>query len=442
MDHFHSIIFHYRANLMKKWLFHAAALLFILLFASTIHAASVRVVTFNGTINPASANYLHTSIIDANAAGAECIIVLLNTPGGLLSSTREIVGDFLSAPLPVIVYVSPSGAQSASAGVFITLAAHYSAMAPGTNIGAAHPVTLEGQMDSIMMQKSTNDAAAFIRTISEKRHRNVAWADSAVRKSVSITETEALNGNIIDTVVSSVPQLLEILQGKEFETSSGKRVLATHGATIQAIEPNLQQKLLDILSNPNVTYILMMLGIWGLIFELYNPGLIFPGIIGFISLVLAFYSFNTLPVNYAGAGLIVFAIILFILEIKIVSHGLLAVGGILSLLIGSLFLFQSNSTLEVVSLSWSVVITTIVCTTVFFLFVIGLGIRAQRRKPTTGMQGLVGEIGEAITSLEPDGEVKVHGEIWQAQSAGGTIPRGSKISVVSMQHLKLTVKQI
>jgi membrane-bound serine protease (ClpP class) len=259
---------------------------------------------------------------------------------------------------------------------------------------------------------------------------------------VSITETEALKEHIIDTIAGNIPQLLEILQGKEFETSSGTKILATHGAIIQSIEPTLRQKLLDILSNPNVTYILMMLGIWGLIFELYNPGLIFPGVVGFISLVLAFYSFNTLPVNYAGVALIVFAVILFILEIKIISHGLLAIGGIVSLLTGSLFLFQSNSSLEFVSLSWSVIISTVACTTLFFLFIIGLGIRAQRRKPTTGAQGLVGEIGEAITSLEPDGEVRVHGEIWRATSISGTIPKGSKVAVVSVQNLKLTVRLI
>lgn len=414
----------------------------LLLFHRDLTAATVHVVNFNGSINPASANYLHTALNAASEAGAECVIIRLNTPGGLLSSTRDIVSDLLTSPIPVIVYVAPSGSQAASAGVFVTLASNFAAMAPGTNIGAAHPVLMEGQMDSIMMQKSTNDAAAFIRSISEKRHRNVEWAENAVRKSLSITENEALKQDIIDTTATTLPELLEILQGKSFETSAGSKVLQTHGATIVTIDLSLQQKLLDILSNPNVTYILLMLGIWGLIFELYNPGLIFPGIIGFISLVLAFYSFNTLPVNYAGVALIIFAVILFLLELKIVSHGILAFGGILSLLIGSMFLFQSNSSLEIVSLSWTVIVTTITCTTLFFVFIIGLGVKAQKRKPTTGVQGLIGETGESLSDFDTDsfGEVRVHGEIWKATSTEGTIPRNSKVTVVAFENLKLRVK--
>ena len=411
-------------------------------FTGLLNGAVVRVVNFNGTINPASANYLHSALKDAVDDGAECVIITLNTPGGLLSSTRDIVSDLLTSPIPVIVYVSPSGAQAASAGVFVTLAANYAAMAPGTNIGAAHPVTLEGQMDSIMLQKSTNDAAAFIRSISEKRRRNITWAEDAVRKSVSISENEALKEHIIDTIAASIPQLLKDLDGKEVETSAGKITLSTQGATIQTIELTTRQHLLDILSNPNITYILMMLGIWGLIFELYNPGLIFPGIVGFICLILAFYSFNTLPVNYAGVALIIFAIILFLLEIKIVSHGLLAVGGTVSLILGSMFLFHSDSSLETISLSWSVIALVVGCTTLFFVFVIGLGLRAQRRKPTTGIQGLLGEIGETISPLEPDGEVKVHGEIWKAASVEDNIASGSKVAIVGMENLKLKVRKV
>jgi membrane-bound serine protease (ClpP class) len=422
--------------------------LFTLLFialqmngADSQGSSTVYVVDFNGTINPASADYIHGALDRATESHAQCVVIRLNTPGGLLASTRVIVSDFLTSSVPVVVYVSPSGSQAASAGVFITLAAHIAAMAPGTNIGAAHPVTLEQQMDSVMMEKATNDAAAFIRSISQKRHRNVEWAEDAVRKSLSITETEALQEGIIDTVATSLQDLLVKIDGMTVETSDGNKTLATKNAEIVTVDQSVREKLLDLLSDPNVSYILMMLGIWGLIFELYNPGLIFPGIVGFISLVLAFYSFNTLPVNYAGLALIVFGIVLFILEIKLTSHGLLTAGGIASIFFGSLMLIKVTSPLEGVSISMKVIVSVLVCTAGFFLFIIGAGIRAQRRKPTTGKQGLIGEIGEAASDLSPSGQVKVHGETWNATTIEGTISLGSKVQIVEVLNLHLKVKQ-
>ncbi len=398
--------------------------------------------TIDGTINPAAAEYLHNEIGRAMDNGAQCLIVRLNTPGGLLKSTRVMVSDILDAPLPIIVYVAPAGAQAASAGVFITLAAHIAVMSPGTNIGAAHPVAVGEQMDSIMMAKTTNDAAAFIRTISEKRHRNMAWAEDAVRKSLSITETEALEKHVIDTIASSVALLLDEIDGRVVQLPSGPRTLQTKGAAIVVREKTFQEKILDILSDPNIAYIFMMLGIYGLLFELYNPGAILPGIIGVIGLILAFYSLHTLPVNYAGLGLILFGIILFVLELKITSHGFLTAGGILSLLLGSLMLFQSSSGLDMLTLSWQLVLVVVVMTTIFFVFAIGLGIRAQRRKPTTGSQGLIGEVGIAMTELAPEGEVKVHGEFWRAKAEGPPVPRGSKITVVAVDNLTLTVRTL
>ncbi|MBI4810883.1 MAG: nodulation protein NfeD [Ignavibacteriales bacterium] len=402
----------------------------------------VHVITIDGAINPASADYIHEAILKAEKENAECLVINLNTPGGLLKSTRIIVTDILTSPVPIIVYVSPAGSQSASAGVFITLAAHIAVMAPGTNIGAAHPVTLGDQKDSVMMEKATNDAAAFIRTISEKRQRNIQWAEDAVRKSISITETEALSQNVVDTIAANLHELMKIVDGKEIQTSKQSMTLHTEKAAIIITEKSFQQKILDILSDPNIAYILMMLGIYGLLFELYNPGSILPGIIGFISIVLAFYSMHTLPINYAGLALILFAIVLFLLEIKIVSHGLLTIGGVISLALGSIMLFQTDSLIEFVSVSWEVIIITVILTLVFFLFAIGMGIRAQKRKPTTGIQGIVGEIGEVTHDLRPEGVVKVHGEIWNAISFDGNLRRGTKIKVEGIENLKLTVRKL
>ena len=376
----------------------------------------------------------------ANSTIASSQSVVSITPGGLLKSTRVIVSDILTSKVPVVVYVSPGGSQSASAGVFITLAGHIAAMAPGTNIGAAHPVSLQGEQDSVMTEKATNDAAAFIRTIAEKRNRNLAWAEEAVRKSISITETEALGKNVIDLVARNLDSLLVQIDGKSVEVASGKVTLHTKGATIEQIEMGFSEKILDILSDPNIAYILLLLGVYGLLFELYNPGSILPGVVGGISIILAFYSLHTLPINYAGLALILFAVVLFIAEIKVMSYGLLTVGGVVSLLLGSMMLIRSDSTLEFFSISWSVIITTTALSLVFFSFIIGLGIKAQGRKPATGTEGIVGEVGEALTVLNPNGQVRVHGEVWNAYTRSGKIQKGEKIRVVSMENLTLQVE--
>jgi membrane-bound serine protease (ClpP class) len=412
----------------------------ILVLSSLLFSQEVYVITVESSINPASSSFIHDGIARASAEGAEALILRLNTPGGLLKSTRSIVTDLLEADLPVIVYVSPAGAQAASAGVFITLAGHVAAMAPGTNIGAAHPVSIGQQMDSVMIEKATNDAAAFIRSISEKRHRNVEWAEDAVRKSISISETEALAQNVVDIIAGDIPSLLIDLDGRVVEVRGDPDTLNVKGATVVEVGRSFQDEFLDIISDPNIAYIFMMLGIYGLMFELYNPGSIFPGVVGVISLIIAFYSLHTLPVNYAGVGLIIFAVILFLMEIKIVSHGLLTIGGVVSLAVGSIMLFENNSFLDVVEISWVVILAGVIVTAAFFLFVIGFGIKAQWRKPTTGMQGLRGEEGVAFTELGPEGQVKVHGEIWNATSVSGTIPKDAKIVVVSAQGLRLSVR--
>ncbi len=423
----------------------AAACLTVLLCTASLAPQSGRpvlLVKLDGAINPSSAEFLERSVHDAEQRAAECLIIELNTPGGLLKSTRVIVSAILAAKVPVIVYVAPGGAQAGSAGVFVTLAAHIAAMAPGTNIGAAHPVSLQGGPDSIMNEKATNDAAAFIRSIAEKRNRNLTWAEEAVRKSLSITETEALHQGVIDLIAKSPAELLDRIDGRRVALAEDTVQLATRGARIETEEMTWTERLLDLLSDPNIAYVLFMLGLYGLLFELYNPGSIFPGVVGVISLILAFYSLHTLPINYAGLALIVFAVVLFLLEIKITSHGLLAIGGVISLFLGSIMLIRTPSVLEVVQLSWTVIISGVIVTTLFFTVILTLGLRVQRRKPTTGIEGLVGEVGEAVTALDPSGTVRVHGELWQADTAGSRIPKGRPVRVAEVRGLSLRVEEI
>jgi len=411
----------------------------------------VDVIKLDGTINPASADYIHDGIKKASDENAECIIIQLNTPGGLLKSTRNIVSDMLTSKIPVVIFVYPSGAQAASAGVFITLAANISAMAPGTNIGAAHPVTIsqEGspnKKDSldIMMEKMTNDAAAFIRSIAEKRHRNLDWAEKAVRQSVSLSETEALSEKVIDLISRNMDTLLVQLDGREVETNAGIKTIHTKNAEVRFTGMNLIEKLLDIISDPNLAYILLTLGFYGLLFELYNPGSIFPGIVGVIFLILAFYSLSSLPINYAGLALIIFGLILFVAEIKIVSHGLLTAGGIISFLIGSLMLINTTVSFEFVQISLSIIITVTVLTALFFIFAIGKGIAAQRRKPTTGSEGLIGESGVALTKLHSGatGQIMLHGEIWKAECTNEEVKDGENVKVIGIKDLVLKVKKV
>jgi membrane-bound serine protease (ClpP class) len=388
----------------------------------------VHVVKVEGVINPVSADFVVKSLKEAQEAGAECLVIQLDTPGGLMESMRQIIKEILNSTIPVVVYVHPSGSRAASAGVFIAYAAHIAAMTPGTNIGAAHPVTIGASQDTAntMMEKVTNDAAAYIRSLAEKRGRNVDWAEKAVRESVSITEKEALELNVIDYIAPTLDSLLAMIDGREVDLDGKKKVLHTRNARIVMIEMSWRYRILDRISDPNIAYILLLLGIYGIIFELSNPGAILPGVVGVIFLILAFFAMQTLPINWAGLLLILFALVLFILEIKITSYGLLTIGGIVSMLLGSLMLFETPEPLFRVSLA--VIIPAVVATAAFFLFAVGLGLRAQRRKPTTGAQGIVGEVGVAIDRLDPEGQIKIHGEIWKA-TCDSRVKPGDKVVV-------------
>ncbi len=421
---------------MKRSLLHICFILFPIITM----AQKVVNMKLSATINPVTADYIRDGIQKAADEKAQCLIIELNTPGGLLASTRDIVRDILQAPIPVIVYVHPGGSQAGSAGVFITMAAHIAAMAPGTNIGAAHPVGMQGSVDTIMNEKTTNDAAAFIRSIAQKRNRNFEWAEEAVRKSVSITENEALDKRVIDLVAANTSDLLAKINNKTVIANGKSITLHTANAKVQEYEMGFIERILNILSDPNIAYILMMIGMYGIMFELYSPGTLFPGIIGVISLILAFYSMHTLPINYAGLALIVFSIVLFILELKIISHGLLGIGGVISLLLGSMMLIRSDSSLEFASISLSVILTSTIITALFFIIIIGAGLKAQRIKPVTGKEGLIGLSGEALDILSPDGRVMVEGEIWNATSLSGTIDRGGKVIVKKMKDLILFVE--
>lgn len=416
--------------------------IFFLLLPASLLAQKVVSMKVEGAINPVTAEFIHDGIQKAAKENAECLVIHLNTPGGLLKSTRIIVSDILSSPVPVIVYVSPPGAQSGSAGVFITLAAHIAAMSPGTNIGAAHPVILQGQMDSIMSGKVTNDAAAFIRSIAEKRNRNIEWAENAVRKSFAYSETEALEDSAIDCIAANERDLLNQVDGKTITLESGAITLHTKTAAVEEYKMNFFQRFLHIISDPSIAYILLMLGMFGLLFELMNPGSILPGVVGVISLILAWYSMHTLPVNFAGLALIVFALILFLLEIKIVSHGILAVGGIVSLLLGSMMLIKPGSALELAGISRPVIIAATAVASFLFLFIIGMGVKSQRRKVATGLEALIGDTGEVMEILAPTGTVKVQGEIWNAESLTGTILTGEKVRIKEMKNLKLYVEPL
>jgi membrane-bound serine protease (ClpP class) len=397
------------------------------------------VITVDGVINPVSSEYIGKSIRKAAKKGSEALVIELDTPGGLDTSMRSIVKDIVSSEVPVVVYVAPGGARAASAGVFIALASHFAAMAPGTNIGAAHPVGLGGKMDKTMAEKATNDAAAYIKSLAESRGRNAQWAEKAVRESISATESEALKEHVIDLVEKDISSLLSDIDGRKVRTPLGERTLRTKDARVVREEISLRLRILNFISDPNVAYILMLLGFYGLFFELTSPGAIFPGVAGGICLILAFYAFQTLPVNYAGLLLIILAVILFILEIKIVSHGVLTIGGIIAMIIGSLMLFESPG--PFVRLSLYLILPAVFITALFFSLTISLALKAHRRKPVTGKEELIGMEGIAKTDITGEGGmVSLHGELWSAFS-DDAIARNDKIVVEEVRDLKLKVRK-
>lgn len=396
----------------------------------------------DGVINPVAVEYLTNAVDRAEQDSASAILIYLDTPGGLMKSTRMIIKKFLNSQSPIIVYVAPPGARAGSAGVFITMASHLAVMAPGTNIGAAHPVGIGGQMDTsqVMSQKVLNDAVAFARSIAHQRKRNEDWAEDAVRKSVSVPAEEALKKNVIDFIARDENELLQKAEqvyrekyGKEFSFTTLKKV---------DVRKSFRQMFLDFISDPSIAYILLLIGIYGLLFEFYSPGAILPGVVGAISLVLAFFALQALPVNVAGILLIVIAFILFILEIKVPSYGILTIGGVVAFVFGSIMIF--NSPLPAFKLPWEVIGTAVVFTLLFVLIALGFAIKAQKRKITTGSEGIIGEEGMVLENFKDGyGQILVHGEIWQAISEDHLdLKKNTPVIVIGKKGMKLIIKPV
>jgi membrane-bound serine protease (ClpP class) len=410
--------------------------------ASSVLAAGDRPVVdsirIEGPIDPAVALYVHRGIAIAEESHAVAVMILLETPGGLDDSMRSIIKDILQSTVPVIVYVWPEGARAASAGAIITMAAQIAAMSPSTAIGAAHPVSMGGgEPDATMAKKIENDAAAYVRSIAYLRGRNVKLSESIVRQSVSESAEEAKKLGIIDVIASNQQDLLRQINGRSVRVSSGVITLYTRDAEIVPIDPSMRERFLHVIDNPNFAYILMLIAIYGIIFELSNPGSIFPGVIGGISLILALFSFAVLPVNLAGVLLILFAVGLLITDLFLPSHGVLTVGGLAAFVVGSLILFETGS--SVFRISATLVVTMAVLTAAFFLLAIGAGIRAQKARVVTGKQGMIGEVAQARTDIDPTGKVFADGAWWNARTQGAPIRKGEPVRIVGMERLVLLV---
>ena len=394
----------------------------------------------HSVIHPVSAELILDAIREADTSGAAAVILELSTPGGLLTSTREITTAMLGARTPVVVWVAPDGAQNASAGFFVLMAADVAAMAPNSNTGAAHPVGGQGEdIPGKLGEKMEQDSAAYIRALAARTGRNVQLAQAAVVESRSFTAREALDGKLIELIVPTQPELLRALDGRTVRKGNQVVTLRTAGATVREVELPSLRKLLAWVADPNIAYILLVLGGLGLYFELMNPGAILPGVVGGICLILAFFALSVLPVNVAGLALILLSLLFFIAEIKVVSHGLLATGGVIALVLGSLMLFKTADAMLRVSLQ--LIASLVVFTVAVVGFLVMMALRAQRTPVTTGREGLLSERGTARTPLDPRGKVFVHGELWDAV-APDPVAAGETVEIVAVQNLTLEVRAL
>lgn len=412
---------------------------------STVDPAAPLVLSadVDSIIHPVSAEYMIKTIERADAERATLLVFRLRTPGGLVDSTRQIVSRIIAASTPIAVFVAPSGSRAASAGFILVLSADVAAMAPGTHIGAAHPVSGTGEkVDEVMAKKAVSDVAAYVRTLATKRGRNVMLAEQAVSESRAFTEDEALNAKppLIDFPATDVDDLLRQLDGQSITRFDGSKVtLHTAGARVVPVEMDLRQRVLSAIAHPNIAYILLTLGTLGLTIELWNPGSILPGVVGALSLLLAFFAFQVLPVNYAGVLLMVLGLVLLVLEVKITSFGLLTIGGVISLVLGSMMLVDSS--LPELRVSLRLIVPVTLSLAGILIFLVRLGINAQMKRPETGEAGMLHEFGEAITAVGPEseGQVRTHGEIWRAVAMEPIAP-GSRVRVTAVDGLVLTVR--
>jgi len=414
-------------------------LILLLSFSTGASSADVYEITVQGVVSPPVSAFIGDSLRKAADARASALLILLDTPGGLDTAMREIVKAMMDAPIPTIVYVYPPGARAASAGTIILIAAQVAAMAPGTNVGAAHPVNVgSGKMDKEMMAKVVQDAQAYARSLAAKRGRNVEWAAKAVRESVSVTAGEALKAHVIDVIADNVDDLLSKVDGRVVEVGTGKVALQTKGARVVNVEMPFKYKFLSYISDPSVAYLLMMIGFYGILFEIYSPGTIFPGVLGGICLILALYAFQTIPISYAGLSLILLGVIFFVVELKVASHGLLGIAGVISIVIGSVMLIDLPQSW--LSISWLSIATVAVASIIFFLGVLSYAVKAQLSKVRTGREGMIGEVGVARSDIAPFGKVFLHGELWDAK-ADEPVQAGERVVVTAVEEMMVKVKK-
>ncbi|MGH8146550.1 MAG: NfeD family protein [Rhodanobacteraceae bacterium] len=415
---------------------------------------TVVVLRVDGAISPASADYVTSGIAQANQRHAQAVVLELDTPGGLSSSMRDIIKAILASKVPVIGYTAPSGARAASAGTYIMYACHVAAMAPATNIGAASPVSLTGSgsmpasssssgkptgSESTEMRKVTNDAVAYIRALAERRGRNAAWAEKAVRDAVSISDSQALKLHVIDLVSPNLAQLLIDVDGRKVQTVDGEVVLHTRGASTEAISPGWRSQFLGVVANPEVAYILLLIGLGGLVMEGMHPGGVLPGVVGAICLLLALYAFQLLPVNFAGLGLILLGVILIISEAFVPAYGVLGTGGVVSFVIGSVILMHTG--VPGFGIALPVVIGVAIAAAGIIAGIVWLAVRSHKRPVVSGREQMLGAIGEVVADFEGRGAVHVHGERWQARS-NVPLRRGQSVAITGMQGLILDVKPV